>query len=313
MWASVVRGAVATRVKEPACPRPPPYVSAADFSALYERWMESGLKARLTFNHAAGQQTVTITCTLPAFTPSAATARKRRHRRTRRGRAATAACDNQSHPQPSSPVTADPTCENALPLYTATPPPPSPPEVESPLAKRVRRRRNEVELLRGPEEESEFLLSPLSSLATPAMPDAPATLATIMPPSITPPSLPSFSTRSDAMILDTTETLSASPTADSPAPPASPMLPILPIHANAISASPPSPPPSHHTSSVPTDSAVSEPATDTIPVAPPMTAFFPKCPFKVICRYCFRDDHDICYKQCPSCYRKRGGTNYVSW
>jgi hypothetical protein len=91
------------------------------------------------------------------------------------------------------------------------------------------------------------------------------------------------------------------------------MSPILPAQAIAISALPSSPPPSHHTSPAPTDPAISEPALDTIPVAPPMSAFFPKCPFKVICRYCFTDDHDIHYKQCPGCYRKKGGTNYVGW
>jgi hypothetical protein len=30
-------------------------------------------------------------------------------------------------------------------------------------------------------------------------------------------------------------------------------------------------------------------------------------------RYNRNDDHDIRYKQCPSCYRKKGGTNYVGW
>jgi hypothetical protein len=64
--ASVVRGGLATCVGEPACPRPPPSVSAADFSALYERCMESGLKARVAFNYVAGLQTVTVTCILPA-------------------------------------------------------------------------------------------------------------------------------------------------------------------------------------------------------------------------------------------------------
>ncbi len=33
----------------------------------------------------------------------------------------------------------------------------------------------------------------------------------------------------------------------------------------------------------------------TIPAVPPMSAYFPSCPFKVICRYCLRDDHDVRY------------------
>jgi hypothetical protein len=53
--------------------------------------------------------------------------------------------------------------------------------------------------------------------------------------------------------------------------------------------------------------------TPTIPAAPPMSKYFPDCPFKVICRYCLRDDHDVRYRQCPNCYKKRGGTNYHGW
>jgi hypothetical protein len=44
-----------------------------------------------------------------------------------------------------------------------------------------------------------------------------------------------------------------------------------------------------------------------------MSSFFPSCPFKVICHLCFRDSHDIRYKQCSSCYKKQGGTNYFGW
>jgi hypothetical protein len=55
------------------------------------------------------------------------------------------------------------------------------------------------------------------------------------------------------------------------------------------------------------------PAVSTIPVAPPMSDYFPSCYFKVICRYCFHDSHDIRYKQCPGCYRKMGRNNYFGW
>jgi hypothetical protein len=115
-WASVVRG-VAASVGEPACSRPSPSVSAADFSRLYERCMKSSLKARVAFHHAAGRQTVTVTCTLPASTTSAATAGKRRRRRhTRRGRAdaATAERDTHMHPQPSLLTAAAPACDERL-------------------------------------------------------------------------------------------------------------------------------------------------------------------------------------------------------
>ncbi len=53
-WASVVRGGVCASVEEPTCPSPQPGVSTADFSALYERCLESGYKARLMFSHAGG-------------------------------------------------------------------------------------------------------------------------------------------------------------------------------------------------------------------------------------------------------------------
>jgi hypothetical protein len=71
---------MAASVGDPACSRSAPSVSAADFSALYERCMKSSLKARVAFHHAAGRQTVAVTCTLPASTTSAATAVKRRRR-----------------------------------------------------------------------------------------------------------------------------------------------------------------------------------------------------------------------------------------
>jgi hypothetical protein len=138
-WASVVRGGVASNVGVPACPRPLPSVSAADFSALYERCMKSGLKARVSFHHAAGQQTATITCVLSASATSAATAGKRRRqrrRRARRGRASatTNASESQLRPQPSSPVAAALPCDGTPSINTATLPPPSPPPPSPPLA-----------------------------------------------------------------------------------------------------------------------------------------------------------------------------------
>jgi hypothetical protein len=51
----------------------------------------------------------------------------------------------------------------------------------------------------------------------------------------------------------------------------------------------------------------------TIPPAPPFSKYLPSCTFKVIFRYCCRDNHDICYRQCPTCYKKKGGTNYFGW
>ncbi len=129
---------MAASVGEPACSRSAPSVSAADFSALYERCMKSGLKARVAFDHAAGRQTVTVMCTLPASTTSAATAGKRRRcrrRHTRRGRAAADTAERDTHirPQPSSPTAAAPACDDPPPRSTSTPPPHSPPVAASPL------------------------------------------------------------------------------------------------------------------------------------------------------------------------------------
>jgi hypothetical protein len=306
-WAGVVRGGVGTSLGEPAVSRPLPPVCAADFSALYDRCMQSGLKARVSFNHAAGLQTVTLTCILPdPSTPAATTVKRRRHcrRRTRRDRAAaiTAACDNQSRPQPSSPGTAAPSCENAQ----AKTPSPLPPEVAPPPAKRVRKRHNEAELLRESEDESELLLSPLSTQAAPVTPP-PCTPPSSAPPAFSSPSPPSPDTCSEARFLETSV---------STAPPTPPVLPLSPsLPAGSLP-----PQPSHHSSPAPapsspapSEASVSEPTSSSIPVAPPMSSFFPSCPFKVICHLCFRDNHDIRYKQCPSCYKKQGGTNYFGW
>jgi hypothetical protein len=92
-WASVARGDVYTRVEEATCTGPPPAITAAEFSWLFERCMASGLKARLVTNHMAGCQTITVTCTLPVTAENATAAgrrRRRRHHHRWRGRAATA-------------------------------------------------------------------------------------------------------------------------------------------------------------------------------------------------------------------------------
>jgi hypothetical protein len=50
-----------------------------------------------------------------------------------------------------------------------------------------------------------------------------------------------------------------------------------------------------------------------IPIAPPFSIHLPSAPFKVICRQCFRNSHNIAYRQCPECYKSNGGTNYTDW
>jgi hypothetical protein len=63
-WASVARGEGACAVKN-IRPLQQPAVSAEDFTALYERCLASGLKARVVFSHAAGCQTISVSCTFP--------------------------------------------------------------------------------------------------------------------------------------------------------------------------------------------------------------------------------------------------------
>jgi hypothetical protein len=64
-WASVVRGEASEGLL--TCPvSQPAVVSAADFSALYQCCVASGLKASMNISHAAGCQVFTVSCNIPA-------------------------------------------------------------------------------------------------------------------------------------------------------------------------------------------------------------------------------------------------------
>ncbi len=108
-WASVVRGEGARAVKTTS-PSQQPAVIAADFTTLYDRCLASGLKARVVFSHAAGRQTLTVSCSFPApAETSVATGRcRRRHRRRRRR--SKAATDKPDAPARATPSTAVPPC-----------------------------------------------------------------------------------------------------------------------------------------------------------------------------------------------------------
>jgi hypothetical protein len=130
--------------------------------------MASGLKARMVFGPVAGIQTITVTCNLPASSAAATTGarrRSRRHRRRQRRRAATTvgACTEEN----STDTAASATAATASGDAPTAPTPPSP-EAVSQSPKRIRRRRNEVELLRGAEGEEDLLLSPLSCTTPPS-------------------------------------------------------------------------------------------------------------------------------------------------
>jgi hypothetical protein len=288
-WASIVR--------DGACARRPPQQSSPtleniakeDFVALYECCVRAGLKARVAIRHAAGPHEVTLSCyfsTKPP--PNAPAARRRRRRRLRRDPVATDAATapdavggNKSPPSARAKdydslatthaaIDADtapdyvcgdkpPPAARAETESDATTPavPPSPPLI-SPPAKRTRKaakRRCEVELLRDEELEGEIQLSPLSCATH--------------TPSLSPPTPPTPPENDDLQLLLSSPTPTSpsalpmpSPTTSSP--PSSPRLPAPPIDKSP-----------------------------TIPAAPPMSAYFPSCPFKVICRYCLQDDHDV--------------------
>jgi hypothetical protein len=165
----------------PAGPTPQPAVSSADFSALSERCLASGLKARLMFSHAAGIQSVTLSCSLPTATKMAIEEKRRRRRRRHRGRRRAAiTVGANTNPLPYTDVAATAIAAPAGCNVSA----PSSPEISTPPPKRKRRRRNEVELLREPEMDGELLLSPLSCAAsTPSSsPSSPPAVARHRPP-----------------------------------------------------------------------------------------------------------------------------------
>ncbi len=153
----MVRGEGARAVEHT---RPPQLaVIAAEFSALYDRCLASGLKARVVFSHAAGRQMLSVSCSfpVPAETTVAAGRRRRRHRRRRRrGRAATAAPVAPAQATPASPPIAVPSVVSTPQLET----PMQSPETAPPPVKKPRKRRNEAELLRDCGESNEILLSP---------------------------------------------------------------------------------------------------------------------------------------------------------
>ncbi len=137
-------------------PAQQPAIIAAEFTALYDRCLASSLKAHVVFNHTAGCQMLTVSCSfpVPAETSTTAGRRPRRHRRRRRrGRAATSA---PAAPAWATPATAPLPVVSTLLLTT----PVQSPETAPPPVKKPRKRKNEVELLRDCREDSEILLFP---------------------------------------------------------------------------------------------------------------------------------------------------------
>jgi hypothetical protein len=293
----------------------PAVVSAADFSALYQRCVASGLIASMNIKHAAGCQIFTVTCNIPvpaATDNTAGRRRRRRRRRQRRGRAATAACEEPAPPSSPSSATIPAVAAVSvadLPQSTpstsppATPPPPSP-ETLPPPAKKPRRRRNEIELLRDHDDEDELNISP-----TPR--SRPTT-----PPSATPPSsIPHATGSLPSTPITPWEEASASPLLATPAPsiafssPSPCRSPRETTHTLHCASSPPQPPaPLDYVPAPPTPSERPEPPppVEPAPASPPPPAADspppPPAPSPAA-SLPSSSGYTIVYKWCPSCKR----------
>jgi hypothetical protein len=227
--------------------------------------------------------------TLPSSTPSKA--RSRRHH-----------CG-----QISSPINHSRRCHSGWWTLVPTEQCPtatlSAPEIVPPPAKRTRKRRNEVELLRASEPEGKLLLSPPTCPATPPSreppPSSPSPDLPTQPtlpasqPSVAPPPMPPG-------------VEPASPPLDPPAPPTLPVSP--PSEAQPAKAPPATPPP---TATLLTDGGVSPAPLSplgfrTLPTPPP-TEKLPTSWHKVLCRECYRDPHNIAYRHCIECDFKENG------
>ncbi len=161
-WAGVVRGTERASEEQRACP--PPSVTTADFTALFDRCMARGLKAHVTISHTSGLQLVTLSCSLPASNHIAAAPAKKRRRRPRRRcrRGKTAAVDGKSagpgvtpdallddllddlpdpllDPRPATTSTNEKLPPSTpTPLTSAPPLPSTTPDITSPPAKKTR-------------------------------------------------------------------------------------------------------------------------------------------------------------------------------
>jgi hypothetical protein len=166
---------------------------------------------------------------------------------------------------------------SSTPPSSAQPvPSPSLPEATTPPPKRIRRRHNEVELLRGLEgDDDELLLSPLSGVASlpsfslpspssrhtppttspPVLPPVPLNREPVSP-TLVPPSLPTFPASPPPVVAPSVGAMSIGTPSPSPSP--------LPLPSPSPSPPPPSPPSSP-------SPPMPQPADNTIPPAPPMS------------------------------------------
>jgi hypothetical protein len=158
-WADVVRNGPCLSPSPPAGATISSSSTTADFLAMYDCCISSGLKTRINISNLAGVQEITLTCHILT---SLASARRRRRPR-RHGQAVRAASPTPPPTRPEPPPPLPPEPEPSLP---DSPPTPSPPPAKR--TRKAAKRRCEVELLRGEEVEDDFYVPPPLSTPPPA-------------------------------------------------------------------------------------------------------------------------------------------------
>ncbi len=154
-------------VRNGTCLKPSPPVvisSTADFLALYDRCVSSGLKTRISLSNTSGLQEVTIMCHFPSSLTSAP--RRRRRRRPRRcGQAVSATATTRTSSPPMTLALPSTGREHPLPIPPVPElsphkslPTPSPPPAKR--TKKAVKRRCEAELLRGDGVEDDVYVPP---------------------------------------------------------------------------------------------------------------------------------------------------------
>jgi hypothetical protein len=274
--------------------------------ALYKWFVAAGLQARLSVKNTAGGEEIVLFCRFPGPSAASTVSSRSLHSRRRAGRRnryKPATCSTGAQTEPVS---------NTPPIRQhCTAPPSTPVQPSSPTApppvKRTCKRRCELDLLRGTEDDpnrslpiSPPSLQPITS-ARPPTPRLPSPCS-LMPPSPQPPWSPPDALLPELLATTPPHTASSLP---GPKPPSSPSpdslatgpqpspSDIAPSELSNISTVPPSPDtPALGQLPLPSDSAPPElqqfePAFLNIPVAPPFSAHLPSAPFKVICRLCF--------------------------
>jgi hypothetical protein len=139
-WADIARGATCTQ-------REAPSITPADIIAIYQRCAAAGVQTRFSVKNLAGFEEVCLTCRFidtatPCAHPAHPARRRLRQRRRHRGKPASSSTSTQTEP-----IIATPTSRPHRPTSPTSPPRTTSPTAPPP-AKKTRKRRCELELLR---------------------------------------------------------------------------------------------------------------------------------------------------------------------